>query len=508
MDLERERCADHTQKVCELYCTDCDKTVCVICLATKHRQHAAVHIKQIVETEKRNISKKLVSLEDSLSKLKTSLSRRSSHHENYRQSIDNSKVQLAQQIQQAKSEMDDIHEELSTDLSQSMERENQQYSTDKENIENEISKLEKLIKSTKTNLTKETITELVPFSKDLQKTIKEQEQYSFYDGHSKTPLFVQGNIQRSAYTKSIGHVDHPASSNANHNTGADKSVRHISSVTISASFKSQSNSPVRGICPVNHEQAWIIQNHEKTLTLQNKNGYISKTIPLEFYPDDMALADTGALLLTTFDGCVVHKVSQDGSVSKMADFSPDCTRGICMTKNQDVLVCIISQDADRNSQIVRLSSTGRILQKIEHMNTASPMFYWPSRVGCQVTGEIVILDWELGNNKSVILDGEGNYVSTWRGEIGNRVPRKFSPCGIACYQGGLNFITDRKNDQVYQLREGGKTADILLKSPHKIKDPFGIAVDVDGSLWVGCGDGSVHVLTLNTSKSNIDVTHF
>ena len=58
------------------------------------------------------------------------------------------------------------------------------------------------------------------------------------------------------------------------------------------------------------------------------------------------------------------------------------------------------------------------------------------------------------------------------------------------------FVPDVRNNQVYVVSGGEEKVYCLSDKKHGIKAPTVVGVDWYGRIWIGCGDGTVHVIEL------------
>jgi len=192
----------------------------------------------------------------------------------------------------------------------------------------------------------------------------------------------------------------------------------------------------------------------------------------------------------------VLRFSKDGeSFTKFSELSPFFTRGLCVTSEQDVLVCVSSTLTcpDKNCKIVRLNGKGEVTQDIQY-NKQSPMFSCPCRVTSLPTGDVVVVDVVSdGAYRVICTDRDGNHRYTWTGEVGDRKVERFSPLGVT-HDNNNVYITDNNNHCVYVLDRDGKAEQFRLDKKHGIKYPLAITIDNRGRLWLGCGGGKLYVL--------------
>lgn len=103
------KCEIHSTKICELYCKNCEKPVCILCVSSDtHNAHDVINILNILESSKCRILEDLNELEKSI-------------HPTYQRIASNVQVQkenLNENVQELKTSVDkhgeDLHRKIDT----------------------------------------------------------------------------------------------------------------------------------------------------------------------------------------------------------------------------------------------------------------------------------------------------------------------------------------------------------------------------------------------------------
>ena len=148
------------------------------------------------------------------------------------------------------------------------------------------------------------------------------------------------------------------------------------------------------------------------------------------------------------------------------DWNP---KGITGTASGDLLVCLLKED---QSKVVRYSSTGTVLQKIQYDSHCRPLYQHALYIAENVNGDIIITDYV--KNKVIAVDRLGIFRFSYSGE-----ESCFSPMGVATDSWGNTFVADFQCDKIYMLdRDGQFMRHIIQKD--EIKDPRTLLI-VDNS---------------------------
>ncbi|XP_060074438.1 uncharacterized protein LOC132554153 [Ylistrum balloti] len=244
---------------------------------------------------------------------------------------------------------------------------------------------------------------------------------------------------------------------------------------------------VFGICPVDDSHAWLSIHEHKGLVLVDMDGVVTEEVELNFRPYTIAMIGTTDVLITS-NPCstFVYKLSlHNKQVTTFADTSPHQARDIS-NKIGEVLVCIATLD------IVVLNQSGTIVRTF---------YCWKDRsfnITSLSSGRLGVVVGDWGSREIIITDESYNTVKQrWTGELDNgRTARDIFLRKMSCDEYDRLFIPDYRNNQVYVLPSDEKQAKCLLDQKHGVVKPTAVSVDKFGNVWIGCMDGTVHVMLL------------
>jgi len=169
---------------------------------------------------------------------------------------------------------------------------------------------------------------------------------------------------------------------------------------------------------------------------------------------------------------------------------------LCITHAMDVLLCIKTKviREDNGTQVLRIGKDGNLIQTIQKEENGIPLFDWPYRLTSLETGEVIVTDRAFPN-RLVCVNKEGRKLFTWnsRSTLGG--------LNLYCITHDANhlFITTKENNNILMLNKDGTGGKHLLDQ--EIPIPWGIAIDHNGQLLVGCWEGTIYVIDYQHSDA-------
>ena len=227
-------------------------------------------------------------------------------------------------------------------------------------------------------------------------------------------------------------------------------------------------------------KAWIGGYDSKELKLVDRNGKVIRSRRTKNRPYALAIKSSGDIILSPRgdDSKTVMKLRADGTECPLLDVSPSNSEGVCVTENDDILVCTT------NGRVMRCNGDGGNVQHIYHgkkTDTARHAIELPD-------SNICISD--DANNALVIIDKNGKILKRINTPLGVQY---FSPQGLACDSIGNILSADKSNDRVYIISQNAEVRELVGKS-HGIKEPIWLAVDSDDNMWVTQYDGNIKMV--------------
>ncbi|XP_021357029.1 uncharacterized protein LOC110452700 [Mizuhopecten yessoensis] len=198
---------------------------------------------------------------------------------------------------------------------------------------------------------------------------------------------------------------------------------------------------------------------------------------------------TDILIISNPVSTFVYKLSlHNQQVTTFADHRPHEVGDISINERDEVFVSTATPD------IVVLNQSGTTIRKVT-IGSETIML-----VVCLSSGRpcaVQTIGGRWTDRKIKITDESGTVIQTWTGELNNG--QKVGSKGLwkmSCDKYDKVFVPDFSKNQVYVLPRDGKQAVCLLDWRHGVVQPTVVGVDTCGDVWIGCFDGTVHVMRL------------
>ncbi|XP_021357127.1 uncharacterized protein LOC110452776 [Mizuhopecten yessoensis] len=256
-----------------------------------------------------------------------------------------------------------------------------------------------------------------------------------------------------------------------------KHVQRLSKFTVS-----QQNQ-ILDISQVDDSHAWLSIHEYQGLVLINREGVVKEAVKLDFCPHRITMVETTDILMTSNPvNTFVYKLSlPNKQVTTFADIRPHRAYDISINEKDEVLVSTNTPD------IVVLNHAGTIVRKV-------PCGMDGRCITCLSSGDIAVSDL---NNVSIVPDSSGTTKYKWTGELNNgqKVGSR-DICTMPRDKYDRLFVPNVTNSQMYVLPRDSTQASCLLDQKRGVTKPTSVGVDTCGKVWIGCVDGTVHVIRL------------
>ncbi|XP_069104844.1 uncharacterized protein [Argopecten irradians] len=262
---------------------------------------------------------------------------------------------------------------------------------------------------------------------------------------------------------------------------------NVYNVNISEYIQTQHTKGIGKICPVINQMAWILRSNKCEVEKIDRTGKSVKRLETPFIVQDFTVSGDKDMVLTGDSTVWTHDLTLEKSpFTNIKNLKPFCVRGITMATTHDVLVCA-NMTGERKGKVVRLTLTGEVTMEICD-DSEDSILYDPYRVAYNFFNEDIAL--ACGNNV-LVYSSSGELKLKWSG-----LRSEFNPHGITYDNYGNILVSCYNNNLVYMLEDGQTDGHILLDGDkHKmIVNPWAIAVDVTGRVWLAGAQGAIHVI--------------
>ncbi|KAH3753344.1 E3 ubiquitin-protein ligase TRIM71-like [Dreissena polymorpha] len=269
-------------------------------------------------------------------------------------------------------------------------------------------------------------------------------------------------------------------------------IEEFSSFSVDNSFKA-----INSVCPVDDGTAWIALGWTADAHLFYRHGVkikthvVSKTI-------DFIARDSESLIMSSNEQKSVGKPGPGFNLDDFATFPGYNPRGIAVTPDGDVLICLAQSAAfqdyrpNHKNKVVRLNSAGKM---INEYGADGKLYMYPLRVAVNVNGDICVTDCR--KLSVIIVKRSGEFKTEYSGQNDKDGKANFEPRGIACDARGHIFVADGATHAIHMLDHTGKFMRHVVTEDQGLFGPYSVAVDREDYLWIGCRDADTKVFKLN-----------
>jgi len=501
-------CSVHGTVEISLFCLKCDHLICTQCLDKNHSGHNISSLNQIRDSKAEQLNKIIKTLQEKKSVYEKAFDIEGQNHSRFSKSVDQVRKEITDQKTKIIEEVNFVCNDQFRELSKIQQNEDKRYSDSCNLIQSQNQAMASAIQTAQKSIASNITALIIQATMDTTQTLNGLEDptmpptttATYQPGDRSHPNIcqVQGKVIIEQGAKPILMTDIKKIEVKNQKASDDnKQQKHdVNKPRIDVRVKAKSTIKLKNkenievIVPLKNKTAWVAAERDKHLSLIDSTGrIIAKSVKLaKSIYDAKEYENT---LIVTCHKCKVYQMSADGkSKSTFCKLSPYETRGLCVTKDMEVMVCLQASEDSEDNKVVRLGRSGEIIQTIQNDRTGAPLYNDPQFVTSLTTGEVIVTE---AGNRIVGVDREGHHVFTWDLEIQGGKVDKYSLHCITHDSNNNLFVTDY-NEGVYLLGNDGSGAISLLDSTQGIIFSWAIALDNDGQLWVGCLEGNIHII--------------
>ncbi|OWF43682.1 uncharacterized protein LOC110459382 [Mizuhopecten yessoensis] len=477
-----EVCKTHRGKACDLYCSDCNIVMCAMCFTEKHKQHTFKNIEEEIGSQKQYMRDQLKILKTKLYHFDHDLSKRQGVSKSFKDSVDAVRETVQTQRLKLKAEVDSIADTILVELSSLIEEEEKSHNQYCQSHERKIEDINQLIRDVEQNTEQMSCTSLFELTGRLRTTIP------LYNVATKSvlprpPHFVAGKFDQYKLKNMVGYIQ----------VGGLKKEVDSKKIHQISTFRVPRMQQINSICPIDDYNAWMSVNASKELFKVNKFGKVIESVKLDFTPWCLTVTSTEELLITCNGGSpLIHKLSKDRHVAIFTDISPLMALSISVSDNDEVFV------TTDTTTIQVLNMSGERIRQLSCRGDGRSIV-------CMTTGDIAITTgtsmYHCNNvyhcKEMIVINKTDQVIQNWSGEldIGPKL-EKTRQCDIARDRYDRVFVPDYNTNQVYVFSGNERKAKCLLDKKHGVIHPLAVCVDRCGHVWIGCNNGTVHVMQL------------
>ncbi|XP_052699605.1 uncharacterized protein LOC128177095 [Crassostrea angulata] len=467
-------CDSHPQNDCSAFCKTCDAPICMLCVSIKHKSHEMSELSDKIEELLKVIAKENDRLQSSKHELERILDHTtkmlSSISSVYKQRKDEVTARGEEWHKEIEEAVKKLHQELDD-----MQKEHEVVlQKQKKEFEEMIGKVDEINRKTMKLEKSKNVTEMQTFIPVIEEqgTLREFSQYSF-------PTFYECKIDANYLQTYFGYVDKMQEKKTSllenklkDNDLPGRRILDVPTVTsvIDTGFPADEEDKNRlyDMVVTDDNKVWM-GGASYELKLFDLQGHLQHTVSITTY----------GLYLCMYNKQVVYSDHHQKAVKMISDTDTVVTMfttgdwepyGITSAASGDLLVCLQKDDQNK---VVRYSSTGTVLQKIQYDSQCLPLYKQVVYITENVNGDIIVTDWE--NNAVIAVDRLGIFRYSYSG---------VSSSTVTTDSVGHVIVTDFDGNKIHLLDRDGRFLRYIIPDGG-IKDPRGVCVLGDGEMMVG-----------------------
>lgn len=264
------------------------------------------------------------------------------------------------------------------------------------------------------------------------------------------------------------------------------------------------------LCIINHHESWVCNTANQILLKMCLDEKISanKISLTGTMVSDMSRVSHNQISLSLFGTGEVKILTESGVIKPLFSLAPLQTRGIHVTRNNDIILGVRDSDDDSidgtkaSSKILILQMDGTKKNCIEYDKQGKRLFTLPSRITTNVNNDIVVLDHiSLKSSRVMVLGQGGGLKWLYQGNPKiNKTDNVFRAMGVVTTSTGNIIVTDLYCNALHVLSMTGELLSTRIMTEQRVKWPVSLVIDNNMQLWLGCSssrgdfDAQIHIL--------------
>lgn len=497
-------CALHSKEEVQLFCKDCEVTICRECIVSLHTRHEFIRLEDAIDNAVKQLQGTIADVENHfLPNLENKLGEVRDRKALYSTGIE----QLVNDVQsngsKLKVQIDKFCSEIEKELLEIKQNDETTYDTVISKLESFISRVRDIVQSSKASIKDGGIDVLYKY----------MDAKFIYKGEVEVPTISLPSVQcktaeRAKLEKYIGILSKPT---------IDEGCRYPLLEQVKVSGCCYASTGIRCISEFCNNTAWITNPSKPhvldQITLKETSFQRNKRIELDKNNEilGLAMSGDGHLYVTTKKSTIIQIIKHGSSRSKrFVDLLRYQPYGICVSNNNDVIATVIENEEHtkenffmRRAKVLRFSVSGQLLQTIENYGHER-LFHFPQYVRENKNGDICVSDMiNYDEGRVVVVDSSGKvrFICESRND-----QSPLHPMGVACDDDCRILIADKKEDLVFIIDKDGTFLKQILTKKECLSEPSGLSICLTGEVVVVCPNSKVYAVKYCESKDKGETT--
>ncbi|XP_055999600.1 uncharacterized protein LOC125655527 [Ostrea edulis] len=472
------KCSTHQTEKCKLHCKECDKFVCSLCAADKHKGHTFLILSEIYNERKVDITKDSEEIENIISPTYEEMA---TDLETQITNLDGEYVKFTTMItkhgEEWHKEIDNVINKMKNEIE---EMKIKHLEILKKHLD-EIKQIQSLIEQSLVTLNKMQISNEVSVTMEYRSKNKE---FRKLPPKVRVSLPTFSPIDHEQLYKSLGSLI-PLSFTTDENgytlKKAETSPKELMDepelvTTINTGYEN-----LRSVTCLSEEEFWIsaLLSDMKCFNVQ---GTVINTIKTKSgeWPRDIAVTSDGDLVYSDWATKTVNQV-KSGHTEEVIRLQGWRPINLCVTSSSDLLVTMFSDD-ETQSKVVRYSGSTE-KQTIQYDDEGKPLYSGNAIIKyISENRNLDICVADLGASAVVVINQAGKFRFRYTGHSTTTTNKAFKPWGITTDSQSQILTTDHGNHCIHILDQNGQF--LRYVDNCHLEYPYGLCVDKSDNLFV------------------------
>ena len=494
---EKQYCSQHSGEELRFFCVPCAKIICRDCKTLSHTTHQTQEITEVALGRKREIKKSILYSKEFLPKVKDYIKSLNTMAKSLEKNTQNTTKEIKNQAKKLHDEIDRMSSEMISEIKQKNKQMENTLAKNIKAAEVGYASIESILLAAESFMNVGSDHDVIENSGNIRARVEKlgieipTDSVDFLEFK-----FSPGTIP------SVELWDCFGSWTANVATTVGISLPHQIRPAMALivrelnSFSVPGGRAIISIAPTENGNAWICNSLSEHVFLYSKNGSLKDHVNTHNEVGDLYVASDGSVLMSFPTQRKIRRLTSNGQINDLAS-TPLFPSGLAQTESGDFLVCGMEKLGDSMKQVeskgsvLRVSAFGRV-ERFDKERQVS-VFSRPIRIAVNANKDICVSDWSKGNDHVIALTPDGKMKWRYFGPKTVELTEQFVPNSIACDKYCQILVADSHNRAVHLVDKDGRFIKLLLTEQDGIGEPWSVAVDKDGFLWVGDTEGTVKV---------------
>ena len=494
---QKQYCDQHEQEELRFFCVPCAKIVCRDCKTLNHTVHQTLEISEVADARKREIGKSLRHTNEFLPKISAHIKTLNTMAKSLGKNTQETTKEIKAQAKKFHDEIDRMASEMVTEIKQKNKEMENTLQRNIKSTEVVHASIESIILAAESFMNVGSDHDVIENSVNIKNRVENLrkevpgESVDFCEFK-----FIPGPIPSTDIWCCFGSWTSDVGASVAISIPRQIGPAMTLIVRELRSFAVLGGKAIISIAPANDGNAWICNSLSENIFQYSKAGQCRSHVKAGFEVGDIFVASDESVMMSFPSQRKIRRMTANGQITDFANL-PMYPAGITQIESGDILVCAMEKlgesikGPEAKGAILRVNNFGRV-ERFDK-DRQHTIFTRPIRVAVNSNKDIIVSEWAKGNDHVVALTADGKMKWKYVGPKTVELAEPFVPNAIACDRYCQILIADSHNRAIHLVDRDGHFIKLLLTAKDGLGEPWSVAVDSEGFLWVGDTEGNVRV---------------